>query len=785
MEQIRPGFFIKPQGNPETCKLVILTGSARKSDLVADSMLAGAEGFVLSRILSQIGLSPHSIYSTYLIKDIVTNMDRFVSWSPRFNRVRVEDAGKAYLEVLTEELKSINPGAVIVAVGDEALWALTGQWGIRPRRGSVYQSVLSPHKVVGCLPFNLIHKGEPEAATLMAWDFDKALQIQKGEFNPADTWVKTKPSIAEVYEWFAELNRTDNPIAFDIEVKNEEVCSIGFACETHLAYCIPFQNAKGNYFTPPQEVEVWQLICYLLENPSKKKIAQNAMFDCQFLLKKYGIRVQNCEDTMIAQKLIMPGFPAGLGFIASLFTDIPYYKDEGKAWFKGSGGTWDSLWNYNGKDCLVCTQAWPKQMEILEQQGNLSTYKRKVELLEPLLWLSEKGVKADIESFQSDYDLIEEKIKVLEQKFCDMAGRKINVKSPSQLVQFFYKDQGHAEYKKKGKATVGEEAIRRLVRKGIKEAVVLQEIKNLRKAQEFSNIESKIDSDGRFRCVYSPVGGDELRISSGANLFGKGANLDDANKYFRKCLVSDEGFDYYRLTLTSPEVHLVAYLGSVGVMLSVIEGGWNLDRWTAGVILGKEYFEVSNEPGSCEFSMIGESELDIGSWANRFLIYEEGYKAFALEASIPERVAKKMAVKFHAEYPEIKSIFFKDIRYSIASTGGVTNLLGRKIPLFKPAEHTDKHAAQMIVRSTIADYIDKFVLNVWNYDWEGDLEVVDITQGAIGVQVKREPLNKNSIGGFESESSIPFHVKGRSFFMPYTLTKGVNLNPAEIVSEGL
>lgn len=49
---------------------------------------------------------------------------------------------------------------------------------------------------------------------------------------------------------------------------------------------------------------------------------------------------------MVAQQIAMGDYRS-LGFVNSLWTDHPYYKDEGKKWFK-VGGAWElRLWQYN------------------------------------------------------------------------------------------------------------------------------------------------------------------------------------------------------------------------------------------------------------------------------------------------------------------------------------------------------------------------------------------------------------------------------------------------------
>jgi len=74
-------------------------------------------------------------------------------------------------------------------------------------------------------------------------------------------------------------------------------------------------------------------IAGILEDPMIRICGQNLVFDGHFLLRLYGIRVSNIDDTMIAQNTIMPDYPKGLDFITSLWTDHPFYTADGKAFF--------------------------------------------------------------------------------------------------------------------------------------------------------------------------------------------------------------------------------------------------------------------------------------------------------------------------------------------------------------------------------------------------------------------------------------------------------------------
>ena len=129
-----------------------------------------------------------------------------------------------------------------------------------------------------------------------------------------------------------------NFIAYDIEVDifNGEMTCISFAYAPDMVISIPFIGEDGDYFTPPQEAEILLAIARILEDPTIPILGQNLVFDCHYMLRKYGIKTTNIHDTMVAQKTLLPDYPVGLHFICSLYTDLPYYKDDGKYWLQVS-----------------------------------------------------------------------------------------------------------------------------------------------------------------------------------------------------------------------------------------------------------------------------------------------------------------------------------------------------------------------------------------------------------------------------------------------------------------
>jgi DNA polymerase I-like protein with 3'-5' exonuclease and polymerase domains len=290
----------------------------------------------------------------------------------------------------------------------------------------------------------------------LQYDLKKAKDIYHDGYAPTKRNLKVAPNYYESTLFLEECFTSGEAgavIDFDIEIYAEQLSCISFAISPTIAMCIPFIDARGDYFTIQNELDIMRMIASILENPKIRKRGQNLVFDSNFLLRRYGIKVVNMDDTMIAQQILMPEFLKGLDFIASIWTDIPYYKAEGKQFMK-KGGAFETLWNYNDLDSIVCAEAFPKQYARLEKQGNVPTYERQRKLIEPLTFMMEHGVKIDVEGMTKRYNDMEDDIEEAKQELSKVAGYELNALSPKQLMNYFYTQKNLKPYTKKHKPTL-------------------------------------------------------------------------------------------------------------------------------------------------------------------------------------------------------------------------------------------------------------------------------------------------------------------------------------------
>jgi len=749
----------------------------------------GPAGRELDKCLDSAKIPRRSCYLTNVIKDLDHPLHYYMNISGR--SPVITEAGQVYIQMLKEELTECKSN-VVVATGNIPLFALCNRTGITKWRGSVLESTLIPGlKVVPTLhPATIIPpKNVYLNKNLITLDLQRAKEESAyPEIRRKERKLRIRPSFGDAMyflERCLQVSKKGGIIDYDIEIYNEEVSCISFAIGPAEAMSIPLVDASGDYFSIEQEADIWRAIAVLLEDRNLWKRGQNIAFDSHFLLRRPGIKVHSLHDTMVAQKTLFPDYPMGLDFICTMYTDIPHYKNEGKKWFK-SGGAWETLWQYNATDSIVCAEAHPKQVHDLERQGNLATYERQRKIIEPLVYMMERGIRVDIEGMKKLGEEYERKIETATEELRRIVGFDINPNSPKQLANYFYGTRGLPAYRKRGGGvTTDNDALKRLARKGVREASLIGEIRKYTKARgNYLNVE-KIDRDARIRCSYNPAGTRFSRISSSENIFGTGMNMQNWPHDLLRFLLADEGYVLYTVDLSQAENRIVAYVGNVTPMIEAFEAGKDVHRLTASLLLGKPVDEISDVDGSSPLGNGEQSERYWGKKANHELNYDLGYKRFSLQFELPEAQGKWLVERYHLVYPGVRQNYHAMVKAQLAKNRTITNLMGRKtLFLDEWGDKTWKAGYSCIPQGTVGDVINERGLNYIYYDQTRFKSVELLTQvhDSITFQIPlatRWQEHAYMLDRIKHSLETPLVWNEREFVIPVDIVMGLNFRKEE------
>ena len=751
--------YVGPAGNREA-KLGICGEQPGQWEVRKGKPFIGPAGQGLNECLQMTRIPRFELYLTNVIKDLDAPLKHYIDLDSRGN-YSISKEGNQYINELGEELKKLNLN-IIVACGNVALIALTNRVGITKWRGSVLESTIVPGlKVIPTLhpatfippKFNFLNKPLICEDLLRAKDECEYPEIRRTERN-----IRIKRDFREsvdVLNFCYENGLRGQTIDIDIEVINGEVDCIAFAWSPTDAISIPFKDQQGDYFNVEQEYEIMLLVAKIIEEERIAKRGAFFIFDMQFLLHKYGIRPRGeIHCTQIAQKIALPDYSAGLAFVTTNHTDIPYYKQEGKQWMKMGAGTWEEWWNYNGMDTIATAAAHPRQIEILMNQGNMETYDRQRKLIKPLIYMMEKGIKLDVAGMVEFKEKEQKELDVLTEVLEKEVGHEINHNSPQQIMHYFYKELNIKPYKKKNSKgqwveTSDVDALKRISRRGYKAAQIMLDIRSLSKRISTYLDIGKVDKDGRYRSSYNPVGAETGRLSSGETIFGTGGNQQNWPHDLLRFFLFDEGYIGYSFDLSQIENRLVAYVGGVIEQIRAFETGIDLHRLTASIILGKPYDEVSSEDGSSPLGDGRQSERYWGKKGNHATNYDVGYPKFALKNELPESDAKHILELIHRGYPQIRGGYHLIIQQMLKKNRTVENLMGRRRLFLGPiipsypnvpkgaCQDTFRKAYAHLPQSTTADKINEHGIEYiyYNQDLFAPIELLTQIHDSIVFQI--------------------------------------------------
>lgn len=236
------------------------------------------------------------------------------------------------LQRLADEILAHNPNLVI-ALGNTALWALSGHTGIAKVRGTTFLSSLTvaDFKCIGVYhPAAVLRQWELRPTTIM--DLVKAKRESTfPDIRRPNCEIWIEPSLEDIERFIALYVTECDLLSVDIETSGVRITCIGFAPRANLAIVIPFDDSRrpqGSYWNSGEdEAKCWYLIRRVLEDKSIPKLFQNGVYDIGFLARSYGILVRGAtEDTMLAHHALQPESLKGLGYLGSVYTDHGSWK---------------------------------------------------------------------------------------------------------------------------------------------------------------------------------------------------------------------------------------------------------------------------------------------------------------------------------------------------------------------------------------------------------------------------------------------------------------------------
>ena len=490
-------------------------------------------------------------------------------------------------EILKREITRLDP-TLIVALGDFPAKILTVADGASKYRGSVLACTLTNnHKVLVCFDQYDVHIS-PKNQYANSYDFARILPNISSKAiirKTLDICIEENLDVFR-HEFLNEeyLHNPDSWLSFDIECIGSDLVCIGFSKTPNDAWVMPLHDFNIRKFC-----EALRLIDRILRSPVRK-VAQNGNFDIFYLGYYYKIKVENFYfDTMLAQHSLYSNTPKGLDFLASLYTNEPYWKDEGKQW-KAKHINWKEFYEYNGKDSANTLEIALAQIPLLHSRNVVSTFKRSMGMCYPIVTMEMTGVRINKSIQQELSDENDEIYRKLELLLYALVGFELNIKSHKQVKEYLYGVLKLPKKYKDGKLTSGNDALLALISRGGPLIKIIIMMRDYAKRGTFFKV--KTTDGGRVHTTFKIGGTETGRLSSSKSILGIGSNLQNIPKRARKLYIADLNKSMINADYSKAESWIVAHLANDDKMITALYGE-DFHKVNASNILDKPVSEIS------------------------------------------------------------------------------------------------------------------------------------------------------------------------------------------------
>jgi uracil-DNA glycosylase family 4 len=645
----------------------------------------GAAGKTLDMVLSQAGITRYEC--------LVTNVARE---RPPANKISFffEDKKctipkpklKEWIQQLKMEIEFNKPN-VIVALGNTALWALTGEKKISEFRGYILPcSLAEGFKVIATYhPMALNHEWKLLFPTVM--DLRKAKRHSEFSTIPDDNRMliaDIAPSKFIDYCYEVANDNNIDYISVDVETlqPGTHIDILGVAHSSDFGVSVRIINGRTPAMPERDEEKLWSAFNYLVQK--KPVVMQNGPYDKGVLWHNNHIFIKNhFFDTLIAAHACWPECPRDLGFLASLCLDVAPWKGTAK----------DNRSLYNAGDVCNTHALVPVLQKEMEKLGVRNTFDFEMSLIELSVMMQLQGMKINKNKQKELKDTATDNAKEAKEKLNTLVGKEINYNSPKQLQQLLYIDLGlPIQYKKR--KSVNDPRVVSADAVALKKISIIEPdnpiFNMILEYKKWSKLKSSflsidLSPEDTVHTSYNITGSstDEEgrksfgRWSSSKSIilpYGSG-NLQNIPAIARKMYGVGENEVLIQADYVQAEAVVVAYLTGNNRLKKMFQTSYGLvgearAPYDIHKITASEMFGIP-------FDQITKKQRSVGKTIRHASNYAAGPAVLAVRLGIKMKEAKQLMELYHRADPLLR-VWYQRIQAELRESRTLTNLLGRK-----------------------------------------------------------------------------------------------------------
>lgn len=786
---------ILPVG-PCPAKVMIVGEFPTTAEELAKSPLAGTAGRELDKMLNEVGIIRSACFVTQVVREVSqrNNVYEFIAEKKKDitkDHVKVRNLFclppvLAGIELLKREIELCQPN-VIIACGNLALWALTGNWGITKWRGSQIKTDLQlaldyqPKVIPIIAPDMIMRQWSWRQITMV--DLRRAKrEAERRELILPNYSFLIRPNYGEVLAILHQLQTAADKgpirLSVDIETRNKHITCIGLAWSKLEAICIPFFTAQQpeGYWSLEEEAEIVLRLTKLLANRNVqpvKLIGQNFHYDAQYIYRWWHCEVSQPFDTMTGHHSCFSNLPKGLDFLSSMYCEYhAYWKDEGKEWDISKPP--EENWTYNCKDCVITFEIAEVLARNIEGMGLQTIADFQQGLFHPVLKTMNQGLRVNT-ALRGQFAIeLQDEIAKREQFFIDLLGHPLNPKSPQQMQRLFFDDFKQRKTYKRGtnNVTLDDEALRTIAQREPLLQPLCRKISEYRSLGVFLStfVNAPLGDDGRIRCSFKTTGTETFRFASSKDAFGSGLNLQNVPKggdegdglelpNIRKYFIPDPGHTFFDIDLDSADLRIVCWEANIPEMKAMLAEGKKIY-----VEVAREYYKdptiTKKHPSYGTFKSLCHGTHYMGT-----------AKGLAERLGLLVHEIEKIQKWYFGKFPELKK-WHQDLTDQVFKRRMVQNVFGYKIHFFDRLEGTIMNqAVAWIPQSTVACIINRGYVNI-HKNLAGKVDVLLQVHDSLAGQYPTS-IHEWAIKRIQEECAIP---------LPYEdpLTVGVGVKTSTV-----
>lgn len=680
-----------PGRGPLGAKLVIVIPSPSETDISTGKPLSGAEGKEVARVAHEAGFNIDNCWITSIVKEYVQPNRKGEKKIPFKKRCEMSGVNyDKYVAELRTEFSSIQPNCIL-GIGGDSIGPLTGKWKIDNFRGSILPA-FSFKSVNTYNPSDILH-GEIKGywnRQICIFDFKRAwAQSQFAGINRPSRLLRVATSSWDLID-FRNRHRGLTRPAVDIEAKECFPVCIGIAFTPHEGLTVPLWNVKGiSNISDGEMINIWRILAEILYDDI---VGQNFGYD-RDKIKRLGFIIRRLiSDTMLKAFAINPELPKNLAFNTSIYTEEPYYKDEGM--YEGSI---EDLFKGCALDSCVTKEIDLKMDADIDELGVRQFYENFLLHLSPLYGeIENTGFRTNEEIRQGK--LLPKYVSWAERinyELFKIAGIPINVNSPKQVDSFLYESLKIPRHKGTGEEVLTQILNNAKLKEHQKTAISLVLEKRRVDRTISNNILAAPDFDGRTRTSYflcletgrssTTQQSPPIRPSIEIERKGKVKKIDlgtpfqtmtkhgDIGSDVREMYEADEGDIFIQIDSSQAEARVIFLLAEDYEALELVDR-CDYHALTASWFFGGTEDDYSKKKLGYEspIRFAGKTLRHSGHLgaSKRRAAIEVNTQArkYKIDYVISESESGRSLDIFHAKQPKIRGVFQKSVIDCIANT---------------------------------------------------------------------------------------------------------------------